>query len=198
MTLRARLALGFLAIAVLLVIPLAISLRALGDVRGNAEQLQSSNFAASQTLGRAVLGLAEVRAGEKGYTVLPDSIAGPALRRSLDSLSGILDTLARIDGDQAHAARTVQAALDTVRATLPELRALVDADSGGRADIVSQERVQPALDSAEQILNRIRESLERQAGSVALEAVTTASEATEVTYSAFSLSSSSRRRAISW
>ena len=188
MTLRARLALGFLAIAVLLVIPLAISLRALGDVRDNAEQLQSSNFAASQTLGRAILGLAVVRAGEKGYTVLPDSVAGPALRQSLDSLSGILDSLAKIDADQAHAARTVEAELDTVRATLPVLRALVDSGSGARADTLSAERVQPALDSAEQMLNRIGESLERRTGALADEALNTASEATDFTYSAFGLS----------
>ena len=60
MTLRARLTLGFLAIAILLVIPLGIALSSLWEVQRTTQQLQSGDFTASLELARAVRALESV------------------------------------------------------------------------------------------------------------------------------------------
>ena len=188
MTLRARLALGFIAIAFLLMIPLGTSWQALGEVRAKTERLEDDNIAAVKLLGEAILGLARVRGNVQVYTILEDSIANPPLQQSLDSLLRITDSLGAIHPDDEGTLRGVRNAVDSVRATLPELRALVDSGEGVQADALADSRVHTALDRAQASLTKVEDALRKRSAALAGEVSSEVSRAQEVTMSAFGLS----------
>ena len=188
MTLRARLALGFIAIAFLLMIPLGTSWQALGDVREKTEELEDDNIAAVKLLGEAILGLARVRGNVQVYTILEDSIANPPLQQSMDSLLRIADGLSAIHPDDVVKLRGVRSAVDSVRATLPELRALVDSGYGEQADALADARVHTALDRAQLSLTAVEEALRERSAELSGGVSTAVDDARDLTMSAFGLS----------
>src|SRR5437868_6513549 len=93
MTLRARLAIGILAIAVTLVIPLAIALRALDGLHSSAARLADEAFAGSVALRRVQEALDDVQQAENAVLFVhePASLRRMALalgevRQGADSL----------------------------------------------------------------------------------------------------------------
>ena len=73
MTLRARLAAGLLAIAVVLVVPLGLALRSLEDLHQSALALRDKEFAASLLLGRIRVGTEDLRGAEDALLFVHDS-----------------------------------------------------------------------------------------------------------------------------
>ena len=188
MTLRARLALGFIAIAFLLMIPLGTSWQALGEAGVQARSIQTQYVRASQLLGRSILGLAHVRANVQAYTVLEDSIIGPALLGSMDSLGVVVDSLSELAPGREAATRGVRNALDSIRVALPEIRALLDSGRAPRADTLTDLRIQPALMRAERSLDELAESLDSRSAELVRLTAADIGGAQELTMSAFGLS----------
>src|SRR5688500_10802488 len=122
MTLRARLTLGFLAIAVLLLIPLGISLRALKTVEQTTETLQERELSTSQALGQALRTSANLRATETLFPLFPDDYAA-SLEAGVDSLAAYADSLRSAGGVAVESGAALRRSLDSLRAALPEYRA---------------------------------------------------------------------------
>ena len=100
MTLRARLALGFLTITLLLAVPLAASLAALRDARLAVERIRRQPFAASIVVSKMRGTSSTLRKSETAVYVSrgTDSVYVDSLRsatRTLGQLADSLDQLAR-------------------------------------------------------------------------------------------------------
>ena len=185
MTLRARLTLGFLAIAVLLLIPLGMSLGALAKVEETTERLQERELTASQALGQALRTSATLRATETLFPLFPDDYAA-SLEAGVDSLMNYASELRSAGGVPAEAAAPLRRSLDSLRAALPDYRAAATADTAA-ADQISRLRVRPALDSVDATLAFIGTQLERSSLAVAREAGQVAARANNATVSAVAL-----------
>src|SRR5687768_17270852 len=160
MTLRARLTLGFLAIAVLLLIPLGISLRALKTVEQTTETLQERELSTSQALGQALRTSANLRATETLFPLFPDDYAA-SLEAGVDSLAAYADSLRSAGGVAVESGAALRRSLDSLRAALPEYRAAATSDTA-TADDISRLRVRPAIDSVDAALALIGRQLERR------------------------------------
>ena len=185
MTLRARLTLGFLAIAVLLVIPLWISLGALNRVRLLTADLQSGEFTASLALARAVRALEVVRQAEKVFPVLDDTVATPAFRRAVDSLTSSADSLGTLDLRDA-SARLRQTG-DTLLDALARLRVAVAVDDQQAIDSITESWTRPALERAESTIVATGRSLEGSSRRSAFEASVQANAARDTASAALAL-----------
>ena len=185
MTLRARLTLGFLAIAVLLLIPLGISLSALRGVQQTTELLQERDFSASQALGLALRTSAKLRATETLFPLFPDDYAA-SLEAGVDSLAVYADSLQVTGGVRAEISAALRRNLDSLRQALPDYRAAAIGDTAA-ADDISRTRVRPAIDSVDANLSRIGRNLEQTSLSAAGEAGDTASNAYNATMTAVAL-----------
>jgi len=175
MTLRARLTLGFLAIAVLLVIPLGIALSSLRSVQHMTQQLQAADFTASLELARAVRALESVREKEKVFPIFADSEATPPFLAALDSLVRTADSLGAL-GHPAPAGELRQTA-DTLRAALERLRAAVAATDTAAVDSVTVAWTQPAIQRAESTLTATGRALEGKSRGIARAASEQATDA---------------------
>jgi signal transduction histidine kinase len=97
MTLRSRLALGLVAIALILVGPLVFAIQSLRDLRHDARQLAENEFAASLLLGRLREGLSDVRRTELSLLFSKDSASRNAMDRQVGRVGTLADSLARFD-----------------------------------------------------------------------------------------------------
>ncbi|HEY0972184.1 MAG TPA: HAMP domain-containing sensor histidine kinase [Gemmatimonadales bacterium] len=185
MTLRARLTLGFLAIAAILVIPLGISLWALNEVQGATRLLESRNVAPSIELGRAIRALEVVRKQEQIYPIFPEDTTGPGMRAALDSLETAVTSLAPFDLE-FEAAR-LEREVDSIRAALPALRAAADANDTLALDSISQLRTRSAIQRAESQLSSVRDQLEQNSRRLVADAVKESREAYQTALSALAL-----------
>jgi signal transduction histidine kinase len=96
MRLRARLAVGILAIVLLLLAPLGYALYTLDQVRKTTQGLSEKEFAASLVLGRIQSSLADLRNGETQLVLFPDDSSGPPrLQAAIEALAHQSDTLER-------------------------------------------------------------------------------------------------------
>ena len=185
MTLRARLTLGFLAIAVLLLIPLGISLKALRSVEQTTENLQEREFSASQALGQALRTSANLRATETLFPLFPDDYAA-SLEAGVDSLAAYADSLRVSGGVEGTAAAALLRSLDSLRVALPAYRAAATNDTAA-ADDISRLQVRPAIDSVDATLEVIGRQIERRSVLAAQQAGNTAATANSATVSAVAL-----------
>ncbi|HEX5580648.1 MAG TPA: HAMP domain-containing sensor histidine kinase [Gemmatimonadaceae bacterium] len=185
MTLRARLTLGFLAIAAILVIPLGISLWALATVQDATAQLQERNVAPSIDLGRAIRALEVVRKQEQIYPIFPEDTTGPAIRMALDSLETAVDSLSPYDL-QAESSR-LKREVESIRSALPALRAAADVNDTLAIDSISQFRTQPSIQRAESLLVTVREQLEASSRDLVYMAAAEATDAYQTALSALAL-----------
>ena len=142
MTIRARLGLGFLAIAIILVSPLVLALRALERMHDETVALRDNEFAASFLLGRIRSGTQELRAAETAMLLFPNDTTNGRMRAEIDTLFALADSLDRYGLDSA--ARNVRLAVQDVAQYAPvEYRdALAERDD--EATRTSTERVVPA------------------------------------------------------
>lgn len=175
MTLRARLTLGFLAIAVLLVIPLGIALSSLARVQRMTQQLQAADFTASLELARAVRALEAVRGTEKVFPIFADSEATPPFLAALDSLTRSADSLGAL-GHPVPAEDLRQTA-DTLRSALERLRAAVSAEDNPAVDSITVSWTRPAIQRAESTLTATGRALEGKSQRIAAEASEAANDA---------------------
>src|SRR5215217_4319843 len=97
MTLRSRLALGLVMIAIILVGPLVFAIYSLRELKTDAKALAESDFAASLLLGRLREGLAEVRRTELSLLFSKDTLSRNAMDRQVGHVAAMADSLAAFD-----------------------------------------------------------------------------------------------------
>lgn len=147
MTLRARLALGLIGIALVLLVPLAITLRALDQLNDQAQVLRAGDFQASIILGRLREAALEVKTAETALLFVSDSGSRSNLTRSVGKLQALSDSLASFE--LGGPAQRLRAAVGEVAVAVPELIDAVRRGSNREADAIADDRTGPALQRAE-------------------------------------------------
>jgi signal transduction histidine kinase len=147
MTLRSRLAIGLLSIAIILVIPLAIAVRSLDELHDDARALESEEFAASLLLGSLRESLFDLRRMETRLLFLHDTAARNAIASQIDAVRALTDSLEHYELSEA-ASGVRQSVTQIARWGPAEYQAALS----GRpqvADTISARYLVPALDSAD-------------------------------------------------
>lgn len=162
MTLRARLALGLVIIAAVLVAPLVVARQSMQRLHGDVRALREGEFQASLVVGRLRDALADVRAREMALAVVKTDtvheqlvVALARATRLSDSLSHFrLDTASqRIGSSLATTAKASEREYVAVRASAAEGASAADRSSADdQADSIHNFTILPALHDAETAL----------------------------------------------
>ena len=143
MTIRTRLGLGFLAIAIILVSPLVLALRALERMHDETVALRDNEFAASLLLGRIRSGTEDLRSAETALLFFPSDTTQQRMSAEIDTLSALADSLDHYQLDSA--ARNVRLAVQDIAQHAPvEYRDAI-AKRTDDAQRTSDERIVPAM-----------------------------------------------------
>lgn len=144
MTLRSRLALGLLNIAVLLLIPLIIALTSLDRLHRSTQALRAHEFTASLLLGRLRGRTDDLRQAETFFGVTRSDTDRTHLQERLKTLRATSDSLNVLLADST-TRRIGDAVSQVERTTAQEVTAAASAHPD-RADTISDIAVRPALE----------------------------------------------------
>ena len=167
MTLRSRLILGLLTIALILVIPLLIAVRAMDRLHRDARALRDKEFAASLLLGRLREGLNDLRRNETALLFVHDAHTRDVMERQLNIVSAVADSLKRtFNLDKS--ANDVAGSINDIVAWAPREYNAALADRRDEAEQISSTQLVPALGVADRsVLDAERALRERLADRVA-------------------------------
>ncbi|HEY4671422.1 MAG TPA: HAMP domain-containing sensor histidine kinase [Gemmatimonadaceae bacterium] len=143
MTLRARLGWGLLAIAVVLVVPLLLSLRSLEHLYETSKLLRDREFAASMLLGSFRERTDDARRAEDALLFIHDQKSATRMQSEIDSLVTLTDSLDRYRLDIP--ASQIRTSLDALRSAAREEYAQASAGRSAVAEMMSQQRTRPAI-----------------------------------------------------
>jgi signal transduction histidine kinase len=136
LTLRARLAIGLLIIAAVLVAPLVVAREAMHDLHTDIRQLRANEFQASLVLGRLRDKLADVRSRAVALDLVKSDTVLGQLHQAIKGARPLADSLSRFTNDS-----------------------LADRDSSAHRIVVSLDAAGPAADRAFQAWHAGRDSL---------------------------------------
>ena len=172
MTLRSRLAVGLVTIAIILVAPLAFALRSLDRLGDDAHTLRERDLAASMMTGRLRDGLNDLRREELALLFARKSASIDSMNSMLARIGVLVDSLKGVG--LADYSDTISIALVRAdSAASREYKATVQNDTTV-ADSVSQHVFTPAVNRADaaahdaerDVLNRTTRSLEREMATI--------------------------------
>src|SRR5437868_4484268 len=143
MTLRARLGWGLFAIAVVLIVPLLLSLRSLEHLYETSRLLRDREFAASLLLGSFRERTDDARRAEDALLFIHDQKSEGRMQREIDGLVSLTDSLDRYRLDLS--ASQIRSSLDALRSAAREEYAQASAGRGTVAEMISQQRTRPAI-----------------------------------------------------
>lgn len=179
MTLRARLTLGLLTIAVILIVPLLSALRSLDRVREEAKMLRDGDFAASLVVGRLRESLNDLRAAELALLFVRDEKSHQAMRDRIHDVQRMADSLAAYGLDRA--AVEVRAGMGDVAANEePEFTAAASGRARA-AEQISSQKIVPAIVRAEAAVGVAERELRERTRERVAYAATHASQGTRLT-----------------
>jgi signal transduction histidine kinase len=158
-TIRTRLALGLFAIAVVLLLPLALTLRSLDIVHDETMELRTEDFAASLLLGRMRAAVDDLRGAEMALLFVPEISNRDAMTLHITRLSAMADTLASPRYELRDAADQIKAAINVVVRYAPMEYRLALTGNTRAADTVSARRVVPAINSVDRVISTAQHSL---------------------------------------
>jgi signal transduction histidine kinase len=172
MTLRSRLAVGLVSIALILVIPLLMAVQSLDRLHKQARGLQNGEFAASLLLGRLREGLNELRRVETAIALVHDSTSLETMAAQIREVRQLADSLE--DYDLSSAATDVRHSVAAIARWGPEEYEAARKKRYDIADTISARYLVPALDSAEvgvrtaeaNLRERTADRIDRSAGSL--------------------------------
>ncbi len=147
MTLRSRLAIGLISIAIILVIPLLIAVQSLDRLHTEARGLQRQEFAGSLLLGRLRESLYALRRAETRVLFIYDSASSEAMKDEIEEVRALTDSLENYR--LSDAAADVRRAVGLIARWGPEEYRAAIAKRSDIADTISARYLVPALDSAE-------------------------------------------------
>ena len=160
MTIRTRLGLGFLAVAVILLLPLLVALNALERLQDENIALRDNEFAASLLLGRVRSGTDDLRQAETALLFFPSDTTRDKMSAEIDTLAALADSLSRYQLDSA--ARNVRLAVQEVAQHAPVEYEDALANRSEAAERTSDERILPAIARIERSLASAENSLRRR------------------------------------
>jgi signal transduction histidine kinase len=170
MTLRSRLILGLLTIAIILVIPLLIAVQAMDRLHRDARALRDKEFAASLLLGRLREGLNDLRRQETALLFVHDARTRDLMDKQLTVVARTADSLKTFNLDKS--ADDVSRSIADIQNWAPSEYAAALADHRDEAEQISSTHLVPALSNAERSLLEAERALrERTAARVASAAV---------------------------
>lgn len=150
MTLRARLGWGLLAIAVVLIVPLLLSLRSLEHLYATSRLLRDREFAASMLLASFRERNDDTRRAEDALLFIHDEKSANRMQRGIDTLVALTDSLDRYK--LGLSANQIRASLDTLRVASRDEYDQASALKASVAEKISQERTRPAIASVDSTL----------------------------------------------
>jgi signal transduction histidine kinase len=147
MTLRTRLTLGLLTIAVILIVPLLVATRALDRVHSEAKALRDRDFAASLLLGRLRDVLNDLRTAEIAVLFVRDEKSRAGMMERIAEVERLADSLEayQLGREVLHVRSAMGAASEGAAAEYSAAVGRRDRD----AERVSREQVVPAITRAE-------------------------------------------------
>ncbi len=151
MTLRARLALGLVIIAGVLIVPLVVARRSMQRLHGDVSALREGEFQASLILGSLRDGLSDVRAREVALGVVKTDTVHAQLQGAIMRSRALADSLDRY-GLETMASR-IRRSLTTMGTASDAEFVAVQAGNPNAADSISQNVIAPALRDAERALS---------------------------------------------
>ena len=150
MTLRSRLVIGLVTIAIILVGPLVFAVSSLFRLRADALQLRETEIAALIVLGRLRDGLNDLRREELALLFSRDQASADAMTRELYHAARLADTLARYSLPTF--ASDIATSIQLISAAAPsEYRAALN-DQTALADSLSSHAFVPALTRADSVV----------------------------------------------
>ncbi|HMC55463.1 MAG TPA: HAMP domain-containing sensor histidine kinase [Gemmatimonadaceae bacterium] len=147
MTLRSRLTLGLLTIAVILIVPLLLAMRSLERLHGEAKALRDRDFAASLLLGRARDALNDLRSAEMAVLFVRDERSRQTMLSAITDVQRLADSL-EVYG-LGGSVRDVRAAMQAVATGTQQEHEAALLHHDRDAERISSEQVLPALARAE-------------------------------------------------
>jgi signal transduction histidine kinase len=170
MTLRARLTLGLLTIAVILVVPLLVAVQSLGRLHNETKKLRDGDFAASLVLGELREVLTDLRRTELALLYVRKENSREAMTEGIQHIERLADSLDAYD--LARSASEIRVSMNAVAAGADaEYRVAIEG-RGAEAEKISTEQVTPAITRAEAGLAGAERTLrERTRGRVAAAAI---------------------------
>jgi signal transduction histidine kinase len=170
MTLRSRLILGLLTIAIILVVPLLIAVRGMDRLHRDARALRDKEFAASLLLGRLREGLNDLRRQETALLFVHDAHTRDVMEKQLDIVAAIADSLKSFNLDKS--AGDVARGIADIVAWAPHEYAAALAEQRDSAEKISATHLVPALTTADRsVLEAERALRQRTAERVASAAI---------------------------
>ena len=143
MTLRARLGWGLLAIAVVLIIPLLLSIRSLEQLYGTTRLLRDREFAASLLLGTLRERTDDTRRAEDALLFIHDAKSSLRMQRQIDTLFILSDSLQRYRLELP--ASQIRASIDALRGAARDEYDQASAGRSAVAEMISSQRTRPAV-----------------------------------------------------
>lgn len=157
MSLRARLGLGLLAIAVVLLIPLLLALRSLEELQTTTRLLRDREFAASLLLNSLSDAVEEGRDADNALLFVHDGPSEKRMTLAITRMGAMTDSLAAFKlGFSPEKLRT---ALAELRSAAPEEYEAAANGRGVVAEMISTQRMRPALAAMDSSLNAISATL---------------------------------------
>ena len=150
MTLRARLSWGLFAIAVVLIVPLLLSLKSLEHLYETSRLLRDREFAASMLLGSFRERTDDARRAEFALLFIHDQTSATRMQHQIDGLVSLTDSLDRYQLDLS--AAQIRTSLDALRAAARDEYEQASAGRAAVAEMVSQQRTRPAIASVDSAL----------------------------------------------
>src|SRR5450756_1411027 len=150
MTLRARLAWGLFAIALVLIVPLLLSLKSLEHLYGTSRLLRDREFAASLLLGSFRERTDDARRAEDALLFIHDQKSTARMQSGIDGLVLLTDSLDRYR--LGLSASQIRASLDALRSAAREEYEQAAAGRSNVAEMISQQRTRPAIASVDSAL----------------------------------------------
>jgi signal transduction histidine kinase len=160
MTLRQRLALGIAAILLVMLLPVGLSMRAMQDLRNDAERLTNIEFRAQVLLGRSRARLQEIEQTTNYLSLFPGPATRTAFVARVDTLSMLVDSLSRFS--TAVTVPRMRASLEALREQAGVATQLAETGRGRMADSVIDNRLNPAVDDVGQILALTDQAIQEQ------------------------------------
>jgi signal transduction histidine kinase len=150
MTLRARLSWGLLAIAVVLIVPLLLSLQSLEHLYETSRLLRDREFAASMLLGSFRERTDNARRAEDALLFIHDQKSATRMQHEIDGLVSLTDSLDRYR--LGLSAAQIRASLDSLRAAARDEYEQASAGRSAVAELISQHRSRPSIASVDSAL----------------------------------------------
>jgi signal transduction histidine kinase len=157
MTLRARFGWGLFAIALVLIVPLLLSLRSLEHLYETSRLLRDREFAASLLLGSFYGRTDATRRAEDALLFIHDQKSAARMQGEIDGLVSLTDSLDRYRLDLS--VTQIRASLDALRSAAREEYDQASVGRGTVAEMISQQRTRPAIAAVDSALSVIGATL---------------------------------------